>query len=115
MGGANITASQPGLQPRARVGTRCGRRADDYLQTSVLPRALTEQCGAGAVVKKASPHWPVVANGESITSVPLAGMRVRDIGYVPFCPTTRNLSEPGAVRRPRILILTMLWKPLGFR
>jgi hypothetical protein len=48
------------------------------LHASVVSVALSAPRAPGAPGKTASPHWPVRAVGESITTVPRSGMRVAE-------------------------------------
>ena len=66
------------LQPLRSAGRKGS--ADAYLHLSALPEGLNTQCGAGAGPgKRASPHCPVVASGESMIIVPFTGMWAGDI------------------------------------
>src|SRR2546426_10175897 len=51
-------------------GVLGGELVPTYLHLSVLPELLKTQ---PAAAKAVSPHWPVLARGESITSVALSG------------------------------------------
>jgi hypothetical protein len=78
------------------------------LQRIVLPFATTLQVGV------ASPHWPVIAIGESTTKVPFTGRLPAATVADAFLPLTENLSVPGAFFLDAILIFVIPWTPAGF-
>jgi len=79
---------------------------------SALPVALKRQLGAGGGPGNvARPHWPVVARGESSTTVALTGIASCATGYPPFRPDAPTSTCPGTAEEARTVTRRMPWMP----